>query len=983
MDPERWKRLAEVYQAAAARAPGEREAFLEDACAGDGALGREVRELLAVPTPEGFETGAAVADAFTASDFARPVLTGRRIGVYEIHERIGVGGMGEVYRASDTKLRREVAIKVLPPIFAVDRDRLARFEREARMLAALNHPHIATIYGTELLDGSEALVLELVEGPTLAERIASGPLSIKEVLGIAHQIAEALEAAHDQGIIHRDLKPANIKFTRSGDVKVLDFGLAKAFAGDKSSPDFSHLSTVTATEMRGAILGTPSYMSPEQARGQAIDKRTDIWAFGCVLYEMLTRGTAFRGATISDTIAAVLEREPAWDMLPDATPAGVSRLLRRSLEKDLRRRLRDIGDARLEIEEALEASAPESIPPPSARGISRRTAIGTLAGAAAGAVATATGFFVIARGGDGLPPSVMRFPIALDSGDTIVSSFLSRVALSPDGSHIACNVIRPAVIQASGPRPGTATGSVIVRSVRELAWRAAVDFSGSPFFSPDGRSLGLIQAIGNQRLSKVALSGGAPVTLSTFADSQPGGGTWASDDMVYFVSSTPGGIVRVPGEGGEPIEFCPIDFANGERTHRTPHALPNGRGVLFAVAMSEAESYDDAAIAVVSTRTGERRILVEGGCYPRYSPSGHVVYGRNGSLLAVPFDQDRLEVTGQPFTVLEGVMMSRNTGVANFDVAANGDLLYVPGKADGGARTLHWVDRSGQAEQLPLPPRSYLHPRISPDGRKLAIEVEGSSHDVFVYDFTSDVLTNITLDGISHWPIWSPDGQRIGYRSGPMGRFQLWQVAADRSRPAERLAVNVRSATAESFHPDGQALAFTDTTYGGPVKIAVMSLGGDPRPQPLDEAAFAQGSPKFSPDGRSLAYCTNESGRPQVYVKAFPGPGAKIQVSNDGGTDPVWRRDGRELFYRNGDRMMAVAVSGSNGFGRPQELWRGPYSPGMSTSCGAPGLTSSNYDVTPDGQRFLMIRDEDDLSTASNTIVLVVGFAREMRGRTA
>jgi serine/threonine protein kinase len=297
MDRERWKRIAEVYHAAAARAPEQREAFLEHACAGDDALRREVRELLAVSTPEGFETSAAAANALTDIDLATPVLTGRRIGAYEIHERIGVGGMGEVYRASDTKLRRDVAIKVLPPIFAVDRDRLVRFEREARMLAALNHPHIATIYGTELLDGSEALVLELVEGPTLAERVAHGPLSIKEALGIAHQIAEALEAAHDQGIIHRDLKPANIKFTRSGDVKVLDFGLAKAFAGDKSSPDLSHLATVTATEVGGTILGTPSYMSPEQARGQAIDKRTDIWAFGCVLYEMLAGNVRRTAAT--------------------------------------------------------------------------------------------------------------------------------------------------------------------------------------------------------------------------------------------------------------------------------------------------------------------------------------------------------------------------------------------------------------------------------------------------------------------------------------------------------------------------------------------------------------------------------------------------------------------------------------------------------------------------------------------------------------
>jgi serine/threonine-protein kinase len=982
MDPERWKRIAEVYQAAAARAPGQRDAFLDVACSGDDALRREVQQLLAVSTKGSLETRAFTANAHTAGDPAAPALTGRRVGAFQIHERIGIGAMGEVYRARDTRLGRDVAIKVLPPIFAANPDRLARFEREARMLAALNHPHIATIHGIEEIDGVRGLVLELVDGPTLAERIADGPLQVKEGLAIAQQVANALEAAHEKGIIHRDLKPANIKFGRSGDVKVLDFGLAKAFAEHESGATVSQMPTVTATELTGAIVGTPAYMSPEQARGQAVDRRTDIWALGCILFEMLAGRRPFGGDTLSDTLASVLTRDPDWDALPTQTPQGVNTLLRRCLEKDPKRRLRDVGDARLELEDLLASPSRIESAPAAAR-VSRRTAIGTLAGAAAGAAATAAGVFVITRGGDGLSRDVMRFPIALDRGDTIVSSFLSRVALSPDGSYIACNVARPAASQASGPRPGAPSGAVIVRSLRDLAWTTPVDFTASPFFSPDGRWLGLMQAIGNQRLSKVALSGGAPVTLSTYADSQPGGGTWASDDSVYFVSSTPGGIVRVSGEGGEPVEFCAIDFANGERTHRTPHVLPNGRGVLFAVAMSEAESYDDAAIAVVSTSTGQRRVLVEGGCYPRYSPSGHLVYGRNGSLLAVPFDQDRLEVTGQPFTVLEGVMMSRNTGIANFDIAANGDLLYVPGKADGGARTLHWVDRSGRAEQLPLPARSYLHPRVSPDGRKLAIEVEGSSHDVFVYDFASDVLTNITLDGISHWPIWSPDGQRIGYRSGPMGRFQLWQVAADRSRPAERLAVDVTSATAESYHPDGRAIAYTDTTYGKPVKIAVMSLDGDTSPQPLDEAAFAQGSPKFSPDGTSLAYCTNESGRPQVYVKAFPGPGAKIQVSNDGGTDPVWRRDGRELFYRNGDRMMAVAVAGTNAFGRPQELWRGPYSPGMSTSCGAPGLTSSNYDVTPDGQRFLMIRDEDDLATVSNTVVLVVGFAREMRGRTA
>jgi hypothetical protein len=906
---------------------------------------------------------------------------GSKLGPYEIVTLLGRGGMGEVYQARDPRLRRDVAIKVLPASFAQDRDRVARLQREAQLLAALNHPGIAHIHGLEDSNGAPALVLELVEGPTLAERLANGPLSPGDAFAVARQIAEAIEAAHEKNVIHRDLKPANVKLAADGTVKVLDFGLAKAMEGVDSDAG----SLTTAGTEAGAVLGTPAYMSPEQARGHAVDRRTDVWAFGCVLFEMLSGRRAFQGGTLSDTLASVLTRDPDWQALPPETPGTVVRLLRRCLEKDLKRRLRDIGDARLELEDvaALRATVDEA--PVSPARVSRRTAVGALAGAAVGAAA-ASGAFLIARRGDGLPRDVIRLPIALDDGDTIVSSFLSRVALSPDGRRIACNISRRAGASTSGPRPGAPTGLVLVRSLHALEWKPAVEFSGSPFFSPDGQWLGVMQTIGNQRLTKVALSGGAPVTLTTYADSQPGGATWAGGDTVYFVASTPGGIVRVPAAGGEPAEFCAIDFASGERTHRTPHALPDGRGVLFALATSDAESYDDAAIAVVSTQTGQRRVLVEGGCYPRYSPSGHVVYVRNGSMLAVPFDPSRLEVTGPPFAVLEGVMMSRNTGVANFDIAASGDLLYVPGDADGGARTLHWVDRAGRAEQLPLPPRSYLHPRISPDGRKLAIEVEGSSHDVFIYDFASDVMTNLTLDGVSHWPIWSPDGQRIGYRSGPMGRFQLWQVPADRSRPAQRLRLDVRSAGAESFHPNGRVVAYTDNSYGGkPVTIGVMSIEGDPEPQPLDETTFAQGSPKFSPDGRWLAYCTNESGRPEVYVKPFPGPGAKVQVSNEGGTDPVWRRDGRELFYRNGDRMMVVQIAAGDALAsaRPVELWRGPYSAGMSTSCGAPGLTSSNYDVTPDGQRFLMIRDEDDSTTSADRMVLVLGFAQEMRGRTS
>jgi serine/threonine-protein kinase len=884
--------------------------------------------------------------------------------------------MGEVYRARDLKLNRDVAIKVLPDQLSQDPERLGRLRREAQVVAALSHPNIAQIYGVEDSNGVPALVLELIEGPTLADRIGDKPLAIPEALEIASQIADALEAAHDRGVIHRDLKPANIKLTVNGIVKVLDFGLAKPLAGSSAALDPS-LVTVEATR-EGTVAGTAAYMSPEQARGQVVDRRTDVWSFGCIVFEMLSGERAFSGATVSDTLASVLTREPDFDRLPSSLSPAIVRVLRRCLEKDLKRRLRDLGDARLEIEDTRHAPpAPETTAGIPAAGVTRRTAIGALAGAAVGAAAAAGVAFRFP--GRTLDAGIMRFPVALPPGSLVSSSFLSRLAISPDGMNIACNAL--VASQSETERNTAGRSRVLIRSIKDLEWKLLADVpAGSPFFSPDGQWLGIVAAAEGQRLRKHALAGGAPATLSTYPNSQPSGATWAADDVIYFASSTPGGIVRVSGQGGDQVEVRKLDSANGERVLANPHTFDGG--IVFTVATSNSESYDDASIAVFSPATGRGRILAEGGFYPRYSPSGHVVYARSGSLFAVPFDKKSQAVTGQPFKVLDGVMMSRNSGVANFDISANGTLVYVLGQADGGARTLHWVDRSGRAEKLPLPPRSYMHPRISPDGRRLAIEVEGSSHDVFVYDFASDVLTNFTNDGISHWPIWSPDGSRIGFRSGPMGQFKLYQMAADRSAAPARVDTPGISSSTGSYGPGGHAMVYTDSAYGKPSKVMVTNLDEPGAPIPLDDTSFAQGSPKFSPNGRWLAYCTNESGRPQVYVKEFPN-GAKVQISNDGGNDPVWRRDGRELFYRNADRMMVVPVSAGDRFdaGRPQELWRGPYSHGMSSSCGAPGLSSSNYDVSPDGERFLMIQDEDVDKTSSSTVVVVVGFAGDLASR--
>jgi Protein kinase domain/WD40-like Beta Propeller Repeat len=899
---------------------------------------------------------------------------GARLGSYEILAPLGAGGMGEVYRARDTKLRRDVAIKILPEVFTADKERLARFEREARMLAALNHPHVEAIYGVEDVGGIRALVLELVEGETLRERLRRGSLPIPEALAIARQIADALEAAHERGIVHRDLKPSNVKITPDGTVKVLDFGLAKETTNNAEASDFDELPTLTAdSTSAGVVLGTAAYMSPEQARGKAIDKRTDIWAFGCVLFEMVSSRMAFPGETASDTIAAILEREPSWDRLPGATPNGVRHLLRRCLEKDPKRRLRDIGDARIELEEAL--ASPERREPARREPalMTRRAAISALTGAAVGAASV--GIFAIGRNRGAMSRSLTRFRIPLPEGAVAVASFNKRVAISPDGTHIAFNII-PGGVSNYIPAGGDI---FYLHSVSELEPKQLPFDAGAAFFSPDGRWIGFMgTASGRPIIRKMALGGGPPGDVCGRGYV---GATWAADDMIYFVSEVPGGLVRVAAAGGEPKEVVKIDLAKGERQHRYPCALPGAKAILLTVGTADAETFDDAHIAVLNIETGQTKTLVEGGTHPRYSPSGHLLYARDAKVFAVRFDADRLETTGQAFPVLEDVLMSRNSGVANYDVSASGDLVYLPGVADKGERTLVWVDRNGNAEPLKLPLKAYLHPRISPDMRQLAVEVEGPNHNFYVYDFAREVLSHMTTDGVSHWPVWSPDGTQLVYRSGVMGHFKMWQIPTDRSHPAEQLPGTGTSQSAESWSPDGDALAYTAVTPEAGSHIMVESLKGDHESHPFADIKAAAGSPKFSPDGRWLAYCSNESKQPQVYVQAFPGPGPKIQVSSDGGTDPVWKRTGGELYFRNGDKMMAVQVSTSPTFkaGHPQILWEGHYSHGMSTSCGPPGATSSNYDVTADGQRFLMIKDEAPDTAVSKQIFVVLGWADEIK----
>ena len=907
-------------------------------------------------------------------------LTGRQLGTFRITALIGRGGMGEVYRAHDTRLGRDVAIKVLPRAWIADPGRLAALEREARVVASLNHPNIAAIHGLEEIDGVRGLVLELVEGESLAARVADrgrSALRLAEILAYARQMADALEAAHEKGITHRDLKPANVKITADGNVKLLDFGIAKVMTGDGPGVDLTQGVTATAgaTEA-GLIVGTAAYMSPEQARGKPVDKRTDIWAFGCVLFEMLSRRMAFGGDTLSDTIAAVLERDPDWSSLPADTPGRVRRLLARCLEKDPKQRFRDIGDVRFEIDQLRADSRPEIDPVVAAREARawrRRTHVAIAASALLVLAAAGTIWSGLGRAETAAADvRVSRFTIDLPKDSVIVPTFNGNLALSPDGTRLAYT-----------PLPGP----VVIRRLDNLDGQpleasSSPGFRSAPLFSPDGTSIAFVD--GNapyawkRPFQKVALAGGPALKLAEYDMFHRG--DWGDDGWVYWTARYPGGIVRIRESGGAIENVTTLDVAAGERSHRFASLLPGGDALIYTVGFDGIDNYDAARIDVWDMRTGRRKTLIEGGTSPTYVSSGHIVFARAGKLMAVRFDARRREVTGTAFEVQDGVMMSRNTGAADYVVSKRGDLAYVPGAAEGGRRRLVWVDRSGKALPLPLPPASYLYPRIAPDGNTLAVEIEGPNHDFYLYDFKRTVLSKITTDGLSHDPVWSPDGQHLAFRSWQAGGMTMWRMRSDRSGGPERLDPEGTRQSPVSFSPDGKFLAFDQKDPDTREDAWVLALDGSKLRRGIAKTTFGEGSMKFSPDGHWVAYASDESGRPEIYVQAFPGPGPKIQISNGGGTDPVWRRSGSELYYRAGSKMMAVAVTTAPRFkaSAPKLLWTGDYSEGTGASCGMPGVSSSNYDVSADGQRFLMVRD-DDASAYSTKVVVVLNWLEQLK----
>jgi serine/threonine-protein kinase len=883
-------------------------------------------------------------------------VVGQSIAHYRVQAKIGVGGMGEVYRATDSRLGRDVALKVLPEKFARDTERMARFEREAKVLASLNHPNIASIYGLEESNGARALVMELVEGVTLAERIKREPLPLDEALPIAKQIAEGLEYAHERGIIHRDLKPSNVIVRPDGQVKILDFGLAKALEGETSEEEIENSPTLSAVATRiGVLLGTAAYMSPEQARGKRVDRRADIWAFGCVLYEMLTGREAFGGETTSDILACVIRAEPDWSSIPTSVPPRVRELLRRCLQKDPKQRLRDIGDARITIEEALSGTPQEA-------GVLQggtvhlpvwRRLLPWAAGILLAAVASAAVWELRPRGPAG---QIVHFSFAPPAGYSLVAQPFgyTNLAISPDGANVAF------VVWHGG------TSQLFLRRMdqSEATLLKGTEDGDEPFFSPDGQWVGFF-AYG--KLKKISVLGGTTVTLCDAPNGR--GGTWTPDDTIVFAPSNGSGLMRVSATGGTPQPFTRLDSSKNEITHRWPQVLPGGKAVVYASGVE----FNSATIAVASLKSGAAKTPAIQGGYPRYLAGGYLVFDREEGLYAVLFDLERLEVTGSPFPVLQ-VQASPANGAAGFAISETGSLVYVPPVET--VTRLAWVNRKGVLEPLEAPGRDYLGLRLSPDGKRVVVVIlEKGFPDIWTYDILRGTLTRLTFGaGDNAAPVFSSDGQRIAFQRLKDGNFSILAMPADGSGSEETLLPPQTSRSVPaSWSPDGKFLAYTHYGRSGKAEIWVLPLEGERKPQLILANQFDNRRPVFSPDGKYLAYFSNENGRGEVYVMPFRNGSGKWQISTNGGSPPVWQRDGKQLLYSESENIMGVDIATQPTFHAS--------TPRVILPAKAMG-SLLGFDVSPDGQRFL-IHQQSSEAAQTTQINVILNWSEELRRRSA
>lgn len=934
---ERWQRLEEVVQAALERPTSERAAFLADVCADDEDLRREAASLIDRDArAEGFL--ATPIGELAANAISRDFI-GQRIGAHEIRARLGAGGMGEVYRAHDHSLHRDVAIKVLPAAFSADRERLARFEREARLLASLNHPHIGAVYGLEGSGDRRAIVLELIDGETLETRVKRGPLPGAQALTFAVQIADALDHAHRRGVTHRDLKPANIMLTKAG-VKLLDFGLAKwtqaprGYVGLTKKPE--GMESLTS---EGTILGTVHYMAPEQLEGRDVDARADVFAFGAVLYEILTGRKAFDGGSAPAVIAAVLNTEPAaLDTIQRLSSPSFERIIRKCLAKDPDDRwqtTRDLADAlKWLVEEATRAVDHSG----------SDAAIGTAVGGRTLGVGRAAALVVIATAlagwaGWSLAPSrespaskaITRFAVQ-PSAAPLINGF----DISPDGTTL---------VYAGGQLGAI---RLFIRRLDQFGDSPVAGTEGAfwPSFSRDGQ---WVAYISGNRLLKVNLqTAAAPIVLCAGIEQfLPNGVAWAADGSIILARPELG-LQRVSAEGGEPVPLTSLSQTPREFDHHTPSLLPGGQTVLFTVHDSAGRFH----VVVETLATAERKVVIESAYDARYLPSGHLVFARNQAILAVPFDLPRLEVTGPAVTLVEPVGADVVNGYGGYRLSANGTLVFESAPSFDG-RTLTWVDRTGAETPLPISPRAFGSPRVSPDGSRVAFAIaERNRRDIWIYDFATERLTPVTREGDNRTPLWSRDGQRLTYSSMRGNAWQLFWQPADGSGAPERLVAGEFSLVPGSWSADGRVLVYTDGDTGpAGSHIFALPLDGERKSRRLLQGPAQERQPSLSPDGRWLAFSSTERPRQQVFVSDFPGFGSRHQVSIEGGREPMWSRDGREIVYRFQGRMFAVPVDTTRGFsaGKPRMLFDGRY------VVGGTDVVGLDYDLAPDG-RFLMIK---------------------------
>jgi serine/threonine-protein kinase len=899
---------------------------------------------------------------------------GSHVGPYEILSAIGAGGMGEVFRAHDAKLGRDVALKILPEAFARDPERIARFRREAQVVASLNHAHIAAIHGFEESDGVLALVLELVEGEDLAQIMSRGAVPVDEAMAIARQIAEGLEAAHEKGIVHRDLKPANVKITPDGVVKILDFGLARAL-GEESSLSGDNSLTNSPTMARpmtdaGMILGTAAYMSPEQARGKTVDKRSDIWSFGVVLYEMLSGRRLFPGETVSDTLAAVLREPIDWSALPPSTPAPVRRLLERCLDRDTRHRLRDIGEARIALESGAVTEPAASAPPTPPR--QRQIVPWLVAAVALTGLVAAIALWKPWR--EAAAPLPMRLRVVNGTGASIRTSGPNRqLAISPDGTTLVF----------AGSKDGAAPelSQLFVRRLDQIDATALAGTEGAahPVFSPDGKWIAFIAQL---KLKKVPVTGGAVVTLCSAENAR--GATWTEDDRIIFspfVGST--GFLQIPAGGGTATHFGALPA--GVLTQRWPQALPDGKGILYTE-HTDITDFDNAHLAVID-RAGRTKTVLRGAYSGQYVPSGHLLYIHEHKLMAIRFDLDRLEVAGEGVPLIDGAVADDNTGVGQFAVSSTGTLVYVPGTVVGLERPIDWMMHDGTTAVLRSTPAPWMNPQFSPDGQKLAMDIsDGRQRDIYIYEPAGDRLTQLTFDPSDECaPVWSPDGRRMTFASdrAKAGVGNLYSIRADGRGELKRLTESPYDQRPGSWDPTGTTLVYEESIDAKSARVMTLTLpadGGAPHPQVFAELEFGDTlarrwwrlAPSFSPDGRWILY----RGQGGPYVRPASGPGQwKIPRGRDGdpASFPRWSPNGKELFVLTGNQIFSArySVSGDEFRVDAPELWT-PVRYSML------GLRDMPYAVHPDG-RLAGRAAVDRVTQISDEVVFVFDFPDELR----